>query len=303
MRGGARRPHARRSLSTLSVLPRAPTKQLGPSRRLRACRRNGRATRRVQLRGGARRPRARRSPSTLSVPAEGANEADGPSRRRGTEPRPVPAIISRAEAPSMSHDDRHGPDGHVHGGSAPAAAATVIDPVCGMDVEPAQAAAAAPSTPARRTVLQPGCRETFGADPARFLAAARAAALARRRPPTRPTPVRCIPRSRQTGPGSCPMCGMALEPLRSTRRRGGAERRARRHDAAVLGERWRSPLPVFALAMAEMAAPALARRSTPGRAAVDRSCCWRRRSCCGAAGRSSSAAGSRSSRAASTCSR
>src|SRR5213594_474330 len=29
MRGGARRPHARRSLSTLSVRPRAPTKQMG----------------------------------------------------------------------------------------------------------------------------------------------------------------------------------------------------------------------------------------------------------------------------------
>src|ERR1700682_277793 len=29
MRGGARRPHARRSLSTLSVRPRAPTQQMG----------------------------------------------------------------------------------------------------------------------------------------------------------------------------------------------------------------------------------------------------------------------------------
>src|SRR6185295_15046287 len=58
---------------------------------------------------------------------------------RGTEPRCMPAIISRAEAPSMSHDDRHEPDRHVHGGRAPSAAVTVIDPVCGMDVTPGEA--------------------------------------------------------------------------------------------------------------------------------------------------------------------
>src|ERR1700682_413180 len=47
MRGGARRPHARRSLSTLSVRPRAPTKQMGlfqhPARLLRAAVRADRA--------------------------------------------------------------------------------------------------------------------------------------------------------------------------------------------------------------------------------------------------------------------
>src|SRR5438045_4063130 len=32
LRGGARRPHARRTLCTLSVRPRAPTKQMGPYR-------------------------------------------------------------------------------------------------------------------------------------------------------------------------------------------------------------------------------------------------------------------------------
>src|SRR5437867_1723010 len=35
MRGGARRPHARRTPCTLSVRPRAPTKQMGPYRRSR----------------------------------------------------------------------------------------------------------------------------------------------------------------------------------------------------------------------------------------------------------------------------
>src|SRR4029077_6138267 len=33
LRGGARRQHARRTLCTLSVRPRAPTKQMGPYRR------------------------------------------------------------------------------------------------------------------------------------------------------------------------------------------------------------------------------------------------------------------------------
>ena len=37
-------------------------------------------------------------------------------------------------------------------------------------------------------------------------------------------------------PGDCPICGMALEP-RTVDRRGGGEPRARRHDAALLGQR------------------------------------------------------------------
>ena len=41
------------------------------------------------------------------------------------------------------------------------------------------------------------------------------------------------PEIRQIGPGSCPICGMALEPVLVTAD-AGAESRARRHDAPVL---------------------------------------------------------------------
>ena len=55
----------------------------------------------------------------------------------------------------------------------------------------------------------------------------------------------------QHGPGACPKCGMALEPMTVTARRW-AESRARRHDAALLDCRGCSALPVFLLAMGDM---------------------------------------------------
>ena len=44
------------------------------------------------------------------------------------------------------------------------------------------------------------------------------------------------PEIRQVGPGTCPICGMALEPVLVTAE-GGAEARARRHDPPVLDRR------------------------------------------------------------------
>ena len=56
------------------------------------------------------------------------------------------------------------------------------------------------------------------------------------------------PEIRQVGPGTCPICGMALEP-RDAERRGGAEPRIGRHDAAVLDRRWLLAVPVVVLEM------------------------------------------------------
>ena len=61
-----------------------------------------------------------------------------------------------------------------------------------------------------------GCLKKFSADPARFLAPAPAPAEAQR--PAEPAPEGAIhtcpmhPEVRQQGPGTCPKCGMALEP-------------------------------------------------------------------------------------------
>ncbi len=82
-----------------------------------------------------------------------------------------------------------------------------IDPVCGMTVDPH-------TTPHRHThkgrpyyFCSSGCRTKFAADPASSMPAA-----------AEPVPEGTIytcpmhPEIRQVGPGSCPICGMALEP-------------------------------------------------------------------------------------------
>ena len=83
---------------------------------------------------------------------------------------------------------------------------------------------------------------------------------------------------------------MALEP-RDVDRRRRAEPRARRHDAAVLDRRWRSPLPVVALAMGGACLGLTCTTASPRSCRTGCSSRSRRRSCCGPAGRSSSAAG------------
>ena len=80
-------------------------------------------------------------------------------------------------------------------------------------------------------------------------------------------------------PGSCPICGMALEP-RTVSAEEPAESRARRHDAAILGERRSRPRRWSLIAMLEMlprTALALGRRASVGWSSL-----LRRRSCCGA---------------------
>src|SRR5580700_9789585 len=86
-----------------------------------------------------------------------------------------------------------------------------IDPVCGMTVDPAK-------TPHRHAhaghdffFCSAGCRGKFIADPAKYLN--REAAKAEPAAPTG-TIYTCPmhPQIRQIGPGSCPICGMALEP-------------------------------------------------------------------------------------------
>ncbi len=98
------------------------------------------------------------------------------------------------------------------GNSAHADGGTAKDPVCGMTVDPA-------TTPHRTQhdgttwhFCSARCRERFIADPRRFLD-----------PQTRPivaagTPYTCPmdPEIIQDGPGSCPICGMALEPMMPT---------------------------------------------------------------------------------------
>src|SRR5882724_8268947 len=88
----------------------------------------------------------------------------------------------------------------------------VLDPICGMTVDPATAAGSA--THAGRTYhfCSRHCLERFQADPQRYTDETKAAPA---------TPVRSAavtytcpmhPEVRQDHPGACPKCGMALEP-------------------------------------------------------------------------------------------
>ena len=88
---------------------------------------------------------------------------------------------------------------------------TWIDPVCGMTVKP--------SSPHVHThadheyhFCSAGCRTKFAADPQRYLAPATNAPAAPAQPGTRYTcPMH--PEVLRDVPGSCPKCGMALEPM------------------------------------------------------------------------------------------
>jgi len=109
--------------------------------------------------------------------------------------------------PEHSHH-HHAGCGHDHG-AAPAGAKTATDPVCGMKVDPAATPHHAVHEGQTFHFCSAGCRAKFVAEPAKYLAKERPAA---------PAPAGAIytcpmhPQVRQVGPGSCPICGMALEP-------------------------------------------------------------------------------------------
>ena len=99
---------------------------------------------------------------------------------------------------------------HSHASQDGPSPQTVLDPVCGMSVDPAKTAHHAEHNGQAFHFCGAGCRTKFVADPERYLAKDK-------RPPP-PAPKGAIytcpmhPEVRQTGPGSCPICGMALEP-------------------------------------------------------------------------------------------
>ena len=92
----------------------------------------------------------------------------------------------------------------------PEAYRTATDPVCGMTVDRATAAWMSKHEGQRIYFCSPGCQEKFEADPAAY-------------PGDRPAP-EAMPKGTQytcpmhpeivrDGPGDCPICGMALEPM------------------------------------------------------------------------------------------
>ncbi|HYE94077.1 MAG TPA: heavy metal translocating P-type ATPase, partial [Terriglobales bacterium] len=151
------------------------------------------------------------------------------------------------------HHPRH--DHHAHAGHTPSSAATTKDPVCGMDVLLGDAGGG--SAEHRGTTYwfcSLRCREMFVADPRRYVSRARASAPATADERIYTCPMH--PEIRQKGPGACPKCGMALEPEAPSADDDGPDAElvdmTRRFQVSLA-----LTLPVLALAMGEMLAPAL----------------------------------------------
>lgn len=101
---------------------------------------------------------------------------------------------------------------HQHHHHAARAAGGVIDPVCGMTVDPHTAKHRADYRGHTYYFCAAGCRTKFIADPQKYLGKREPEPVVEDAIYTCPM----HPQIRQVGPGACPICGMALEPELAT---------------------------------------------------------------------------------------
>ena len=110
----------------------------------------------------------------------------------------------------MSMHDHHHSHQQANSGGSGGTTQLVKDPVCGMDVDPRTAKHSAEVGGSTYYFCCNGCKTKFVANPASY--------IAERPKVPAPAPEGAIytcpmhPEIRQSGPGSCPICGMALEP-------------------------------------------------------------------------------------------
>ena len=90
---------------------------------------------------------------------------------------------------------------------------TTTDPVCGMTVNPDTAAGHADHDGVTYHFCSAGCEKKFRADPEAYLHTDGPAQPAVNANPDAEYTCPMHPEVRQLGPGSCPLCGMALEPV------------------------------------------------------------------------------------------
>jgi Cu+-exporting ATPase len=121
--------------------------------------------------------------------------------------RPEESVMAKDQTHHHAHPPGAVYDSHHDGASA-------VDPVCGMTVDTITAKHTAAHGGRTFYFCSPGCVTKFVRDPKRYLSPEPKAAT--------PTPAEMIytcpmhPQVRQVGPGACPICGMALEPLEAT---------------------------------------------------------------------------------------
>ncbi len=116
--------------------------------------------------------------------------------------------LAKAAARAAHDHAHHDYAGHAHGGAP--ADGLAKDPVCGMDVDPAIAKHRTEHDGHPVFFCSAGCKTKFEAHPEHYTAGGA--------PPVVEVPEGTVftcpmhPEIRQIGPGSCPICGMALEP-------------------------------------------------------------------------------------------
>ena len=107
------------------------------------------------------------------------------------------------------HHAEHGTHQHDHHPSHPAKGG-MRDPVCGMIVDPHTAKHHHKHEEKTYYFCSAGCQAKFAAEPAKYLDPAPKQQLSVPEGTIYTCPMH--PEVRQVGPGSCPICGMALEP-------------------------------------------------------------------------------------------
>jgi len=127
---------------------------------------------------------------------------------------------------------------------------THVDPVCGMTIEEADAVGTLDHKGVRYYFCAPQCLERFAEDPDAFLSPRDEAPAST--PPGTLYTCPMDPQIVQEGPGACPICGMALEPMTATLDEGPnpelVDMTRRFRIAAALAA------PIVVVAMADMAA-------------------------------------------------
>ncbi|MBR0903177.1 heavy metal translocating P-type ATPase [Bradyrhizobium liaoningense] len=127
----------------------------------------------------------------------------GCSAKAAPPAKPAASSCCGGHADHSGHTHHHA---HDHGD----AATKVLDPVCGMTVDSATSKHRFDHHGETFHFCSAGCRTKFAADPAKY--------LTKNKAPEPEMPAGTIytcpmhPEIRQVGPGSCPICGMALEP-------------------------------------------------------------------------------------------
>src|SRR5579883_2595065 len=164
--------------------------------------------------GGAKKPATNQAPQPPVQPGGGC----------GCGTKKLETATAHEDQPAQAGccgDENAVGRGDHHGAHDQAPGATRADPVCGMQVDPATSKHQVQRDGETYFFCSEGCRRKFATDPSKYVGKSasdphhhHAAPKATDSDAIYTCPMH--PQIRQKGPGHCPICGMALEPLVAT---------------------------------------------------------------------------------------